>query len=493
MSQVTQEWVARFSSQGSNADYGRTLAIDRNGNIIVAGNAFNGLTTIKYSTSGSIVWSKIYGNSSTYAQVYSLSIDTLNNVYITGWVRDIDNTQDMLTLKYDSNGTQKWQSIYEWNILSDNIGISIKTIDSEFLYVCCESDINANYDCSLVKYDQLTGDTVWVRKYSDLSPIDMAVDNWGNTFITGNFQGFRTIKYDIGGNLKWVANTTQAGDAHSICIDKQGNVYVTGDVFDHALDCITVKYDSTGITKWIKKFDGSGQYDNSYSVTTDDSSNVFICGYSEDASYNKAFLVVKYSTLGIQQWVASFNTAHEDQAWRILTDRSGSSYVTGWADYSFCTIKYSPNGVLSWQRSYNYNGSSSSATSIAFDSIGNVFVSGTSNSNQTGNDIATIKYSQPIGIAQISQNIPSDFSLLQNYPNPFNPVTNIKFDIPQRSIVKISIYDILGKDISVLVNEELNPGTFEVNWDASNFPSGVYFYKIVTDDFTESKKMVLIK
>jgi photosystem II stability/assembly factor-like uncharacterized protein len=89
--------------------------------------------------------------------------------------------------------------------------------------------------------------------------------------------------------------------------------------------------------------------------------------------------------------------------------------------------------------------------------------------------------------------IPSGYSIFQNYPNPFNTVTNIKFDIPKRSNVKISIYDILGKEITVLVNEELNPGTFEVNWDASNFPSGVYFYKIETEEFSESKKMVLIK
>ncbi len=98
-----------------------------------------------------------------------------------------------------------------------------------------------------------------------------------------------------------------------------------------------------------------------------------------------------------------------------------------------------------------------------------------------------------IGISSNGNLIPMQYLLFQNYPNPFNPVTNIKFNIPKRSNVKISIYDILGKEISVLVNEELNSGTFEVNWDASNFPSGVYFYKIETDEFSESKKMVLVK
>lgn len=97
------------------------------------------------------------------------------------------------------------------------------------------------------------------------------------------------------------------------------------------------------------------------------------------------------------------------------------------------------------------------------------------------------------GITFTEGELVKNYALFHNYPNPFNPVTNIKFDIPKKSNVKISIFDVLGKEISVLVNEELSPGTFEVNWDASNFPSGVYFYKIETGDYSESKKMVLIK
>lgn len=112
---------------------------------------------------------------------------------------------------------------------------------------------------------------------------------------------------------------------------------------------------------------------------------------------------------------------------------------------------------------------------------------------QDGLILKTTTGGEFIGINQISNEIPKNYYLQQNYPNPFNPTTNIKFDIPGRSNVKISIYDILGKEISVLVDEELNPGTFEVNWDASNFPSGVYFYKIETDEFSESKKMIMIK
>jgi len=96
---------------------------------------------------------------------------------------------------------------------------------------------------------------------------------------------------------------------------------------------------------------------------------------------------------------------------------------------------------------------------------------------------------------------PKSFSLFQNYPNPFKPVTKIKFDIPSTPLssigegpgVRLIIYDILGKEITVLVNEQLQPGTYEVEWDGSNSPSGVYFYRLITKDYSETKKMVLIK
>ncbi len=104
----------------------------------------------------------------------------------------------------------------------------------------------------------------------------------------------------------------------------------------------------------------------------------------------------------------------------------------------------------------------------------------------------------PIGIQKIFNHIPESFSLSQNYPNPFNPTTKIRFDIPPsegagRRIISIIIYDILGREISTLVNEQLTPGTYEVEWNGSNFSSGVYFYKLITNSFSQTRKMILIK
>jgi hypothetical protein len=102
-----------------------------------------------------------------------------------------------------------------------------------------------------------------------------------------------------------------------------------------------------------------------------------------------------------------------------------------------------------------------------------------------------------IGVNQISNNTPSEFELYQNYPNPFNPVTTIRFDIPSvksgKAKIKIVVYDILGKQIAELINEELSPGSYKVDWDASNYPSGVYFYKLTAEDYSFTRKMVLLK
>jgi len=89
--------------------------------------------------------------------------------------------------------------------------------------------------------------------------------------------------------------------------------------------------------------------------------------------------------------------------------------------------------------------------------------------------------------------LPKEFSLFQNYPNPFNPFTNIKFALPSEAFVKLIIYDVTGREIEILVNGFTKSGYHEVNWDAKNVASGIYFYRIEAGTFTDEKKMVLIK
>jgi hypothetical protein len=98
-----------------------------------------------------------------------------------------------------------------------------------------------------------------------------------------------------------------------------------------------------------------------------------------------------------------------------------------------------------------------------------------------------------IGITSIAGNIPDRYSISQNYPNPFNPTTKIDFAIPQNGIVKISVYDVLGREVSKLVNQNLTAGSYSVDFNGANLNSGIYFYRIETKGFTQTKKMLLIK
>jgi hypothetical protein len=98
-----------------------------------------------------------------------------------------------------------------------------------------------------------------------------------------------------------------------------------------------------------------------------------------------------------------------------------------------------------------------------------------------------------VGLKEISTDIPKEFSLYNNYPNPFNPVSKIKFDIAKMGNVKLTIYDMLGREAAILVNVQLNAGTYEAVFDGMNYPSGVYFYKIETETFVQTRRMVLLK
>lgn len=122
----------------------------------------------------------------------------------------------------------------------------------------------------------------------------------------------------------------------------------------------------------------------------------------------------------------------------------------------------------------------------------NVFVA---NSNYQSINVSAWKrdLQQVVGIKQITSTIADSYSLHQNFPNPFNPITKITFDLPKSDFVSIVVFDLLGREIATLVNDELYAGTYEVNWNATGFTSGVYFYKMETPDFSKTMKMILTK
>jgi len=112
--------------------------------------------------------------------------------------------------------------------------------------------------------------------------------------------------------------------------------------------------------------------------------------------------------------------------------------------------------------------------------------------NFTLNDLYTVDVDD-------ESTLPKEFALAQNYPNPFNPSTTIKYEIPSvasgfsLSNVTLKVYDILGREVATLVNQQQKAGYYEVNWDAGNNSSGIYFYKLHAGSFVETKKMILLR
>jgi photosystem II stability/assembly factor-like uncharacterized protein len=167
---------------------------------------------------------------------------------------------------------------------------------------------------------------------------------------------------------------------------------------------------------------------------------------------------------------------------------------TGYAVGYYGDIYKTTNGGYNWQMQQNPAGSIT-LWAVQFLDMNTGYI--------VGDDGLILKTTTggSVGINNISSQIPSDYSLYQNYPNPFNPVTRIKFTVangfPIRTFgndkVVLKVLDVLGREVATLVNEKLNPGTYEVTFDGSNYPSGVYFYQLRNENFIETKKLILLK
>jgi hypothetical protein len=170
----------------------------------------------------------------------------------------------------------------------------------------------------------------------------------------------------------------------------------------------------------------------------------------------------------------------------------GNFEVSPWYDVDWIGWK-----LVTWDLSLgqtgNWIGNNVFEPPLSFDSFQMTYVSG----NQSAgtyyfDDVRTATFS-PTDVEEETGSTPTEFTLQQNYPNPFNPNTQIKFSVPQTSNVKIIITDILGREVATLVNDNLATGNYSVNFNASSLSSGIYFYTLITDNFKQSLKMILMK
>jgi hypothetical protein len=339
------------------------------------------------------------------------------------------------------------------------------------------------------------------------------VDGSGNIYLTGrsgliaNGTDYMTMKVNSSGIDQWVKkhNGTSNGEDNALTLlldNSAANVYVAGYSFrtGQQQDFLTIRYNaSNGDSTAAAVYAGpAGSTDVISAATIDNAGNVYVTGASSASGTALDFATIKYNSSLVQTWLARTTGTTNEQPTALAVDNaSGNVYVTGAifsGNYDYLTIAYFGDGSTYWQKTETGTGGTNDfASFIVVGDSTRVFVTGSANFSATGIAMYTLRYTACTGIEPISSNVPSSFALMQNYPNPFNPATTIRFDIAKSSFVKITVYDITGKELEVLGAENLKPGEYEVKWDAAKYSSGVYFYSIIADNFVQTKKMILTK
>lgn len=516
-SQVSQQWVARYKPSTGGVSEARDITTDAAGNVYVTGVSNVPVTsldiaTVKYNSAGVEQWAARYtGIGGLNNDIgTSVAVDGSGNVYVAGSSYGGPSLGiDFIIIKYGPAGNLIWDYRFTGPDGLDDELFKMVIDASANVYVCGSSIATGSQKDFMVLKLNSAGMAQWSRRYvhtnNDDYAIDLAVDGSGNVYVTGyasvpgNGQDFVTVKYNSAGTQQWVFPFNVGGDeiGISLGLDASGNAYVGGytDAYGTGNDCFIYSVSSSGAFRWMQRYTGPGNNDDKiYRIAVDAAGNVAGVGNSNQGANGNDLFVVKYNSAGVQQWLNTLNVGGNDIATSVALDASGNVYLTGRTNAygngeDYVSVSYNSSGSFRWLTSYNYTGTwNDFALKVTVDASNNVYVTGNS-----WDDYATIKYSTTVGITAISNNSPDYFELKQNYPNPFNPATNINFNIPKQSNVKLAVFDVTGKEVARLVDNSLNAGTYSYDFNAANLPSGTYFYRLNAGDFSETKKMILIK
>jgi uncharacterized delta-60 repeat protein len=367
-----EQWVQRYDGPGHYLDYASSLAVDAQGNVYVTGYSYGSFTsldyaTIKYNSAGVEQWVQRYnGPANADDWATSLAVDGQGNVYVTGGDYFAGNS-DYATIKYDSAGVEQWVQRYNGPANSYDAAYSLAVDGQGNVYVTGESYgwyIEQNADFYTIKYDS-DGNVQWNQRYDGpANSVDygrsLAVDGEGNVYVTGVSMldpahcDYTTIKYNSDGDTLWLRRYNGPGNdgdfAFSVAVDRQGNVYVTGESWSGTSDdCATIKYDSSGVEQWVQRYNGPGN-DGDYgrSLAVDGQGNVYVTGWTIDPNTTgDDYVTLKYDSDGNVQWLRRYNGPGngEDHAWPLAVDGQGNVYVTGYSydsdtNEDYATIKY---------------------------------------------------------------------------------------------------------------------------------------------------------
>lgn len=510
--QPTLDWSASFHKSYS---FAYSMSKDNLGNIFICGYHLPNYVrskylTLKFGSNGVFNWASFYQGLDTFTlgtvDVALKNIaDRKGNVYVAGRSLNNTNGSDIVLIKYNTLGDSIWTVRYNGpGNAQDEFSDMVMDKYSNIYITSYSAGLPATgLDYLTLKYDS-SGNKLWEARYNNIfnstdEPKSIAIDSLLNVFVTGYCRGsnskneYVTIKYNPSGAQQWVSkySTNADAEAMNVGVDRQNNIYVTGKVDTMITPSIlskyrTIKYDSSGNEIWAREFKRMYFTDIPYNILIDSFNSPVIAGTS----------IVKYNSDGLFLWADTVSPGW----YACALDKMNNLYVSGSrTDSSFNwymkTIKYSLTGDKLWTiniggtENYNYT-----PAEILIDNNDIYIAANFEINGQNGFDsIVLFKYSQPIGITSNYNQIPERFYLYQNFPNPFNPVTKIYYTLPVSGNVKIEIYDLLGQKIQTLQNEFKEIGSYIVDFDGSNLSSGLYFYRIESGSYVETKKMLLIK
>lgn len=463
--------------------------------------------------SQSITWQRTYDGPFSYKETgYSLCPADSNNFYVVGDTYHPTNPgiRYVYVLKLNPYGDTIWTRYIGWSDMkightsvSDGKGNCVFTGDGDTSF---SAKINSD------------GEIIWWKNYgmSQVQCFDIKKTSEGGYVASGrklgtDWYGY-ALKVDSVGTLQWqkLYLSTEYKEYMGVFEADNGGYYLAGIVQDQPLDTqqiLITRIDNTGNVTWEKRHTIYGFDANVNTAIKMNNGNFLIAGTTGDTTYTySTAYFMRLDSSGVPFYIKRFLVNKNEyfetinilnpNKYLVVTYRDSTFYISS----SKVLITDSLGNIIR-QQLFTVNNPAGYITLKTSMSAGNGDLIFGGYSELTNNDRADIFVARtdsllnvpPISVIQINNNIPTMSQLFPAYPNPFNPSTNIKFDITESGIVKLTVYDILGKALALLVNKGLNPGSYEVKFDATNFASGIYFYSLESGSFRETKKMLLIK
>lgn len=511
-SQVQQLWYRTYDAGINKYCYSTNMDFDSTGSIYITG---RGVTSIaaKYSNTGQLLWKDtVSGAQPIFETKYSV-LSKSGKLFVVG-LGYITPTQGALFLiKYNSNGNRLWVKTYYDSTTPTPDAFTVD--DEENIYIAGTISISG-HNIGFAKYDS-SGNFILSRFY--YNPLyywynygtGITMDGLRNLYVVGyvnvdppnaHYNSVIT-KYDYSGNQIWTrifSDTSQSFTNQPVRVvcDKQNNVVIglNSNYGIYLWNIIVLKYSDSGNFIWRQSYSGTTNYNTLRELRIDNKSDIYLsAAVASNSTGTYDCGTIKYDSSGSKLWENrySYPVAQDNTPNYMFLDSAGNSYTTG----GLTSIKLDSRGNNIWTilDTTVTNGAYFLGKVIKRDNQNNVILLGdVSDIGATPRDFIIIKkYSQLVGIVNQNHNI-ENYKLYQNFPNPFNPATNIKYQISYNSNVTLRVYDILGKEITTLVNEKRNPGNYEVKFDAGNLSSGIYFYSlIINGNIIDTKKFMLLK